>query len=75
MVILVVIREKRIDMIRAPPCHSSWSILIGRGVTVGFNFGSIGTDLQKIRPDIKGNLISKCPFGVIVWTKIPTKKN
>ena len=22
----------------------------------------------------KGQLISKCPFGVIVWTKIPTKK-
>ena len=23
---------------------------------------------------IKGQLISKCPFGVIVWTKMPTKK-
>ena len=23
---------------------------------------------------VKGQLISKCPFGVIVWTKIPTKK-
>ena len=23
--------------------------------------------------DTKGQLISKCPFGVIVWTKIPTK--
>ena len=23
--------------------------------------------------DTKGHLISKCPFGVIVWTKIPTK--
>ena len=22
---------------------------------------------------VKGQLISKCPFGVIVWTKIPTK--
>ena len=22
----------------------------------------------------KGQLISKCPSGVIVWTKIPTKK-
>ena len=22
----------------------------------------------------KGQLISKCPFGVIVWNKIPTKK-
>ena len=22
----------------------------------------------------KGQLNSKCPFGVIVWTKIPTKK-
>ena len=22
----------------------------------------------------KGQLISKCPLGVIVWTKIPTKK-
>ena len=21
----------------------------------------------------KGQLVSKCPFGVIVWTKIPTK--
>ena len=21
----------------------------------------------------KGQLISKCPFGIIVWTKIPTK--
>ena len=26
------------------------------------------------RPLPKGHLISKCPFGVIVWTKIPTKK-
>ena len=24
--------------------------------------------------ETKGQLISKCPFGVIVWTKIPTKK-
>jgi dynein heavy chain 2 len=23
---------------------------------------------------VKGQLISKCPFGVILWTKIPTKK-
>ena len=23
---------------------------------------------------LKGQLTSKCPFGVIVWTKIPTKK-
>ena len=23
-------------------------------------------------PLAKGQLISKCPFGVIVWTKIPT---
>ena len=22
----------------------------------------------------KGQLISKCPLGVIIWTKIPTKK-
>ena len=22
---------------------------------------------------VEGQLISKCPFGVIVWTKIPTK--
>ena len=22
---------------------------------------------------VKGQLISKCPFSVIVWTKIPTK--
>ena len=22
---------------------------------------------------VKGQLISKCPFGVLVWTKIPTK--
>ena len=33
----------------------------------------------KGQPDIrsafptKGQLISKCPFGVIIWTKIPTK--
>ena len=30
---------------------------------------------QKIgHQDDKGQLISKCPFGVIVSTKIPTKK-
>ena len=23
--------------------------------------------------DFKGQLIWKCPFGVIIWTKIPTK--
>ena len=24
--------------------------------------------------NFKGQLISKCPFGLIVWTKIPKKK-
>jgi hypothetical protein len=28
---------------------------------------------KKNSVDAKGQLISKCPFGVIVWTKIPTK--
>ena len=28
----------------------------------------------RFRKYSKGQLISKCPFGVIVWTKIPTKK-
>ena len=59
MVILVVISEKRIDMIRATPSHSSWSVLIGRGVTVGLNFWGIGTDLQKIRPNFRTLKISK----------------
>ena len=27
------------------------------------------------RPPPKGQLISKCPFGVIVWTKTPTNFN
>ena len=26
-----------------------------------------------VRIFAKGQLISKCPFGFIVWTKIPTK--
>ena len=38
--------------------------------------------IRKTLPDVvfivmsltKGQLISKCPFGVIDWTKIPTKK-
>ena len=33
--------------------------------------------ISEIRTELeftKGQLISKCPFGVIVWTKIPTKK-
>ena len=30
--------------------------------------------VSKILAHGKGQLISKCPFGVIVWTKIPTKK-
>ena len=30
--------------------------------------------LCKLGTFSKGQLISKCPFGVIVWTKIPTKK-
>ena len=64
MVILVVIREKRIDMIRATPSHSSWSVLIGRGVTVGLNFGSIGTDLQKIRPNFRTLKLSK----IVYWS-------
>ena len=35
------------------------------------------TTLKKCIPNngsTKGQLISKCPFGVIVWTKIATKK-
>ena len=32
----------------------------------------MGTTL--LRDLVKGQLISKCPFGVIVWTKVPTKK-
>ena len=31
-------------------------------------YGEAATD-----PASTGQLISKCPFGVIVWTKIPTK--
>ena len=30
--------------------------------------------IQKMLVDCKGQLISKCPLGVIVSTKIPTKK-
>ena len=30
--------------------------------------------LLNISAAVKGQLISNCPFGVIVWTKIPTKK-
>ena len=28
---------------------------------------------KKRKRKIKGQLISKCPFSVIIWTKIPTK--
>ena len=31
--------------------------------------------LPKNQATTKGQLISKCPFGVIVWTKIATKKD
>ena len=34
----------------------------------------IGTLDQNSFQSTKGQLISKCPLGVIVWTKIPTKK-
>ena len=30
--------------------------------------------LDSFQAVVKGQLISKCPFGVIVWTKIATKK-
>ena len=30
--------------------------------------------MQNFNEPTKGQLISKCPLGVIVWTKIPTKK-
>ena len=33
-----------------------------------FEYGNIGCQVSK------GQLISKCPFGVIISTKIPTKK-
>ena len=32
-----------------------------------------GIDLKSETDIGKGQSISKCPFGVIVWTKIPTK--
>ena len=36
--------------------------------------GIQGNSLRGIdNKTVKGQLISKCPFGVIVWTKIPTK--
>ena len=39
--------------------------------TIAIHTGNMGlTDLQDLTT--KGQLISKCPFGVIVWTKIPT---
>ena len=31
-------------------------------------------DYQDFEEPTKGQLISKCPFGVIIWTRIPTKK-
>ena len=36
---------------------------------------SISNNVSKeVKTTVKGQLISKCPFGVMVWTKIPTKK-
>ena len=37
-----------------------------------FNFWSQFLITRKLLP-CKGQLISKCPFGFIVWTKLPTK--
>ena len=33
----------------------------------------LGSDSCVFQHITKGQLISKCPFGVIVWTKKPTK--
>ena len=35
---------------------------------------ALGNHVETIHVQLKGQLIAKCPFGVIVWTKIPTKK-
>ena len=47
---------------------NSYTFKLGDGkwlfCLVDYNIGSLA---------VKGQLISKCPFGVIVWTKIPTK--
>ena len=40
-----------------------------------FDFANIGEKLKKLRKfDVKGQIISECPYEIIVWTKIPTKK-
>ena len=33
----------------------------------------VSKEIDRLARNTKGNLISKCPFGVIVWTKIPRK--
>ena len=45
----------------------------GNGNANGDHNGSSAASLIPTTPP-KGQLISKCPFGVIVWTKIPRKK-
>ena len=35
---------------------------------------SLNLMIDKVTNVSKGDLITKCPFSVIIWTKIPTKK-
>ena len=48
-----------------------WSIIIVGSVMLG---AALFLYTQVVYICSKGQLISKCPFGVIVLTKIPTKK-
>ena len=50
----------------------TWILLTATGFNVGIE-GDV-TFFGEIVCFQKGQLISKCPFGVIVWTKITTKK-
>ena len=47
----------------------------GNGNNMSFLLSGIPSIMSTrgVRPVGKGQLISKCPFGIIVWTKIPTK--
>ena len=50
------------------------SLRIPTGILIEVEFQDFRMKKQVYFPSDKGQLISKCPFDVIIWTKIPTKK-
>ena len=70
----MVVKWAFVIVIRFDSEYILWKNENATSKMISTHCGISGLTICRQTFDAKGQLISKCPLGVIVWTKIPTKK-